>query len=61
MRHVLEIFAHAFGNGAHADAGEVVDGEACVAWVVRGEETFEAWLEHFVLETLLEFLHAHGL
>ena len=56
----LEVFAHAFGDLAHADRREVVNGEACVARGVLGEEGHEGFLQVGVLEAVGELLHAHG-
>jgi hypothetical protein len=36
------MFTHFFGDSAHADTGEVVDGETSVASVVEGKDAFEA-------------------
>ena len=55
----LEVFAHAFGDLAHADRREVVNGEARVARGVLGEEGHEGFLQVGVLEAVGELL-AHG-
>lgn len=54
------MLSHLLGQAAHADAGEVIDGEARVARDVHGEEAIEAGAEEVVSETGLQRGHAEG-
>ena len=58
---VLEMFAHFFGQTAHADTGEVVDCEAGVPGIgmVHWEDAFEAGSEDLIFEAGLEGTHSH--
>lgn len=46
------MLTHLFGQCTHTDAGEVIDGETGVAWVVRREYSFEAGSQDLILEPL---------
>jgi hypothetical protein len=46
------VLAHAFGEDAHADGGEEVDGEARLGLVVCWEDADQAVLEHGILQAL---------
>jgi len=55
------VLAHFFRERPHANAGEVIDGEACVSRGVGGEDAGEAGSEDVVFQSLMQFGHAHSL
>jgi hypothetical protein len=59
-RHLFEVLAHVFGDGAETDRGEKVDREARVARVVERENVAEVGLERLVLEPFDDVLEAHA-
>jgi len=52
------MLAHFLRDGAHTDTGKVVDGETGIPSVVSREDTVEAWTQHVVFQSSLQFSHA---
>ena len=53
--------SHVLSNSSHANRGEVVDGESCIAWVIGWKESIKVRLQKVFLEAVLQFLHPHSL
>lgn len=53
------MLAHVFGQHAHANAGEVIDGEASVTRVLSREKTLEAGPQDLISEPGLQAWQAH--
>ena len=55
------MLAHIFCQQAKTDAGEVVDREPGVAWVVHREESFETRPENLISHAFMQFRQAQVL
>jgi hypothetical protein len=54
------MLAHLFRERAHANAGEVIDGEACVSRGIGGENAREAGSKDVILQSFMQFRHPHS-